>query len=129
MWEFANVQHEKRWIFARNFRLCFLHSATFLYACVLFLWKTEPFLTRREYETTRKNSNSSNLCAEGREIKFRAFLHQLYYIETQKCIRYCQRNTGMPWGASRCIFSSFKSGANFQFSIFQFAKLVDADTL
>jgi len=108
-------------IFARNtFCSHFSRSATFSHACSLFSGKTERF-SLHEYEATRKNSNSSSLRAGGREIKFRVFLHQLYYIETRKCIRYCERNVGnAPGDAPRCrIFFSFKPGVNFR--VFDFS--------
>lgn len=69
------------WIFARNFRSRFLRLCDIFIRPCAFSVKNR---TRREYETTRKNSNSSRLRAEGREIKFRAFLHQLYYIGSAK---------------------------------------------
>lgn len=111
----------------RNTSARALHTVTFLYAHVLFSEKPNVSRTH-EYETVRKNSNSNNLRAEGREIKFRAF--QLYYIGGRE--NAYDIVSGMPPeypGAHRCIFFFFKSVANFRFSIFQFVRLVDAGTL
>lgn len=115
---------------ARHKRHRFLHPNTFALALFTlydifarsraFLRKTEHF-SLHEYETARKNSNSSNLRAEGREIKFRAF--QLYYIGGRE--NAYDIVSGMPKcsGARYCIFFFFESVANFRFSIFQFVRL------
>lgn len=118
MREPASVQREKRGFLGETSARAFYAQRYFCTPVCLASEKPNRFLTRHEYETTQKNSNSSSLHAEGREIKFCTFLHQLYYIGTRKCTRYCRQNAGMPSGAS-LYFLLLRIGR--RFSIFDFS--------